>query len=194
MPTAKQYSNELHRRAHELMNEYEPLVIQGKTYYTKQAHQVLVNDDSTPHFSFPREVFLPLDKNKWPKELVKLAERYREEGKHWPKDTHFEYAIEKELSKLYGTLLYAGYAVCDGVLYPTTFFVSLQMTREIPELPGEKIPEEWIIDPIAIANNKQVEGYVGIMILPDIAEKWMLARSPRHALNAQVEYNASKRT
>lgn len=172
----KQLLEELQSKSQRLMVEQALIIEQGYGFYSLEAHEYLQTQCHYGGVSHSRPIILPMSKNDWyPKNEWKLFENfYAKSNKLWPRDTHSFYSLDSLVSKAPG-FLYFGYAVCDDGLWPCAFFVQFMMTLEIKGVPGELFSEEYVIDPMALANGKKPDCYIGVLVPPSFVEEWLLA-------------------
>ncbi len=84
------------------------------------------------------------------------------------------------------SLLHFGYAIVDGKLVRSTFFVVQQMVNY------QAWPQGMVIDPLAIMNNIQPAFYVGCSVPKEDIESWMLHR--KNPLEMYLERKSKKKS
>lgn len=167
-----------------LMIEQASIISQGNGFYSLEAHEYLQTQRHYGGVSYARSIMLPMSRGAWyPKDEWKIFDNfYANAKKQWPSDSHFFYAMDSLVSKVPG-LLYFGYAICDNKLWPCAFFMQFLMTLEIEDIPGELFPEEYIIDPMALASGKKPDCYIGVFVPTALVEEWLLSnKQSKHLL------------
>lgn len=146
-----------------------------KIFYDKVVHKFLQFERIMPHIYSPREIYLPLPQEEWPNRFKSLFESF-DSHITWPYHTTGQYVSDKLMPPMIPDLLYAGYAIYEGVLVPCTFFVAYQMTEQDLGDAREMLPEIFVVDPLAIRSGKQPDCYIGISIREEFIQDWYLQR------------------
>lgn len=174
--------NEIHDRFHKLMDQVD---FQNKKTgpYKEEIHRFLKEKYMYGIGHVKSNIFPPLEKDKINERLPELMQYYAGGDQKWPRSTFRDYSMDYMTDKSPG-MLYFGYALSDGKLYPCAFFVVFTMTWVIPECPGELFPEEKVIDPIALGCGIEPECYIGRMVISTDIEPWLLEETKINPLEA----------
>ncbi len=179
--------NELFERTHRLMEREEDSIKNGKGLYSLAVHNYLQKEYFPGLGHSKRNIILPMPRDTWyPKqEFLSLETQYSKDKKQWPRDSHYCYSMDCLTSKALG-FLYFGYVMCEEGLFPCAFLMQFLMTMKIDEVPNELFPEEFAIDPMALASSKKPLCYIGVLVPRDFVEKWLLSSSAKHPLEQYV--------
>lgn len=184
-------------KADRLMEALETSIRQGKpSFYSLDTHEYLGEVHMYHTSKLKREVVLPMLRDKWisKDKCLKLETFYATNNNKWPINSHYFYSMDYLTGEAPGFLRF-GYAICEGELFPCAFFVQMTMTQKIEEIPGELFPEEFVIDPMALACGKRPDCYIGVEVPLSLVEKWLLSRSTeKHPLETYVKEHNKERT
>lgn len=175
----------LHREMHQLLWRIQ----ESPSIYSRDVHDFLKEESVYMLGQRKRDIYLPLPESRWPDVYRDFYNHYINSRYEWPKMTHSTYALDDCISKFPG-LLYFGYALCNGKIYPTAFFVHLDMTFKIEGI-DDLFHEEWVFDPIALTSGKNPDCYLGVYVSPDIVENWLLSQKG-HPLDYVIDLENEK--
>ena len=148
----------------------------SRKYYDANTHAFLYENTY--------ELMFPLDKEKWPS---KFQEHYLEiQAMVWPQFTTYCYGMDVIAPPCVPLgLLHFGYAVVDGILIKTTFFV-VQMMVDY-----QLWAQGMVIDPLAVYHGKMPQYYIGCPI-PDTKFILEWRRNGKHPLEGYVSQKNEK--
>lgn len=149
---------------------------QSKQYYNSMTHHHIDKEGW--------ELLFPLEKEKWPKRFLNM-ERHYDSHMTWPGYSTYCYMMDVLAPPLIPhILLHFGYAIVDGKLVRSTFFVVQQMVDY------QEWPQGMVIDPLAIMNNIQPTFYVGCSVPKEDIQNWMIHR--KNPLEMYLERKSKK--
>ena len=151
-----------------LMKEARAHIVKGdeesKKFYELHTHWYLEPEEDG------WELLFPLDKQEWP---TNFKNSYLQiEDMQWPQYTNYCYLMDILAPPFIPfLLLYFGYAVVEGVLIKTSFFVIQKMVNY------QIMPQGMVVDPLAEYHGIKPSFYVGIPV-PNkkYVEDWMITR------------------
>lgn len=126
------------------------------------------------------ELLFPLEKQNWPERFSNMERNYDPELMTWPGFTTYCYTMDVAAPpSIPSVLLHFGYAIVDGKLVRSTFFVVQQMVGY------QGWPQGMVIDPLAEIHGIQPAFYVGCNVPMEEIEHWMFNR--RNPLETYVD-------
>src|SRR3990172_7883989 len=136
---------------------------ESKRFYNAQTHHFI--DENC------WELLFPMDKDKWPSHFQELGRLY-DPQMTWPGFTTYRYVMETICPPFIPhSLLHFGYAVVEGKLIRSTFFVVQSMVKY------QAMSQGMVIDPLAENREITPSFYVGCPVLDKkYIEEWMISR------------------
>ncbi len=187
----KNHLEELYLQYNLLSRAGEMIIRQGgeeaKLFYSRSAHISLQTEEVFGR-SVPRQVFLPLPKEEWPRNFQNLADNYNS-AMTWPGYSLYCYTNDVIFPPNIPHLLFhCGYAIYKNKLIKCSFFIAIRMIEEVIDGETMDIPEFFAIDPLAALNGIEPEGYVGIPVKEEYIQQWTLSRGATgNPLDNQME-------
>ncbi|HXK35363.1 MAG TPA: hypothetical protein VJ103_02585 [Candidatus Paceibacterota bacterium] len=136
---------------------------ESKKFYNSETHHYIEKNGW--------ELLFPMDKDQWPTNFQEMGRRY-DSQMSWPGFSTYCYLMDVIAPPFIPHIsLHFGYAVVEGKLTRSTFFVVQGMVKY------QLAPQGMVIDPLADVHGAKPSFYVGCPVLDKkYIEDWMISR------------------